>query len=93
MSSNPVHGEVYSIQHYVITFVSDLRQVGGFLRVEGVKNHQSKPQKKEFPILEVSMELAISCTCPKPVLNQIIEIRIPSPLGKKNNSSLLYSTY
>jgi hypothetical protein len=26
-------GEVYSIQHYVIKFVSDLRPVGGFLRV------------------------------------------------------------
>ena len=25
-------GEVYSIKHYVIKFVSDLRQVGGFLR-------------------------------------------------------------
>ena len=25
-----VHGELYSIQHYVINFVSDLRQVGGF---------------------------------------------------------------
>jgi hypothetical protein len=32
-SSNPAHGEVYSMQHYVINFVSDLRQVGGFLRV------------------------------------------------------------
>ena len=32
VSSNPVHGEVYSIQHYVTKFVSDLRQVGGFLR-------------------------------------------------------------
>ena len=31
VSSNPVHGEVYSIQHYVIKFVSDLRQVGDFL--------------------------------------------------------------
>jgi hypothetical protein len=31
VSLNPVHGEVYSIQHYVIKFVSDLRQVGGFL--------------------------------------------------------------
>ena len=31
VSSNPVHDEVYSIQHYVIKFVSDLRQVGGFL--------------------------------------------------------------
>jgi len=26
-------GEVYSIQHYVIKFISDLRQVSGFLRV------------------------------------------------------------
>ena len=32
-SSNSAHGDVYSIQHYVIKFVSDLRQVGGFLRV------------------------------------------------------------
>jgi hypothetical protein len=30
---NPTHGEVYSIQHYVIKFVSDLQQIGGFLRV------------------------------------------------------------
>ena len=29
----PCSGEVYSIQHYVIKFVSDLLQVGGFLRV------------------------------------------------------------
>jgi hypothetical protein len=33
MSPNSSYGEVYSIQHYVIKFVSDLRQVGGFLRV------------------------------------------------------------
>jgi hypothetical protein len=33
VSSNSVHGEVQSIQHYVIMFVNDLRQVGGFLRV------------------------------------------------------------
>jgi hypothetical protein len=33
VNSNLVHGEVYSIQQYVIKFVSDLRQVGGFLRV------------------------------------------------------------
>jgi hypothetical protein len=32
-SSNAIHGEVYSIQHYVLKFVSDLRQVGSFLRV------------------------------------------------------------
>ena len=33
VSSNLVHGEIYLIQHYVIKFVSDLRQVGDFLRV------------------------------------------------------------
>ena len=31
VSSNPTHGEVYSTQLYVIRFVSDLRQVVGFL--------------------------------------------------------------
>ena len=30
---NPSHGEMYSIQHYVKKFVSDLRQVGSFLQV------------------------------------------------------------
>ena len=33
MSSNPAHGEVYSIQHYVVKFVGDLRQFGGFFRI------------------------------------------------------------
>ena len=33
VSSNPVHGELYWIDHYGIKFVSYLRQVGGFLRV------------------------------------------------------------
>jgi hypothetical protein len=33
VSSKHAMGEVYSIQHYVIKFVSDLQQVGGFLRV------------------------------------------------------------
>jgi hypothetical protein len=33
VSFEPIHGDVYSIQYYVIKFVSDLWQVGGFLRV------------------------------------------------------------
>jgi hypothetical protein len=33
VGSNPVHGDVYSIQHYAIKFLSDLRQVGSFLWV------------------------------------------------------------
>ena len=28
VSSNPAHGEMYSIQHYMIKFVIDLRQIG-----------------------------------------------------------------
>ena len=32
-SLNPILGELYSIQHYVIKFVSDLRQDDGFLWV------------------------------------------------------------
>ena len=31
VSSNPTHGEVYSIQHDGIKLVSDLRHSGGFL--------------------------------------------------------------
>jgi hypothetical protein len=33
VSSNPAHCQMYSIEHYVLKFVSDLRHVGGFLRV------------------------------------------------------------
>jgi hypothetical protein len=33
VSLNPAHGEVCLIQHYVIKFVSDLRQVGCLLQV------------------------------------------------------------
>ena len=34
LSSNPVHGKVYLIQHYVLKFVSDLRQVCGSVFVD-----------------------------------------------------------
>jgi len=33
VNSNSLHGEVYSMQYYVIKFVSDIRQVSGFRRV------------------------------------------------------------
>ena len=33
MSLKPAHGEIYSIQYYVVNFVSDLRQVSGCIRV------------------------------------------------------------
>jgi hypothetical protein len=40
VSLNPIH-EVYSIKHYVIKFVSDLRQVCGFLWVLQFPRHKS----------------------------------------------------
>ena len=33
VSLNPADGEVYSIQHWVIKFVRDYCQIGGFLRL------------------------------------------------------------
>ena len=33
VSLNPTHSQVYSIQHYVIKFVRNLQQVGGFFWV------------------------------------------------------------
>ena len=33
VSLNPIYGEMYSLQHYVIKFISDLRQIDGSLRV------------------------------------------------------------
>jgi hypothetical protein len=42
VSTNPAHEEVYSIQHYVIQFVSDLWQVGGFLRIPRVSSANKK---------------------------------------------------
>ena len=35
VNSNPAHGKVYFIKHYVIKFVSELWQIVGFLRVIG----------------------------------------------------------
>ena len=62
VSLNPVHCKVYLIQHYVIKFVSDLRQVSGFFWVlrfppryswniveSGVKHHS--PTKRQQSII------------------------------------------
>ena len=43
VSSNSVHGEVYSIQHYVIMFVSDLRQAVVFSGYSGFHQYNSSP--------------------------------------------------
>jgi len=57
VSSNPAHSSgVYFIQHYVITFVSDLRQVGGFFPCAAV----SFINKTDSPdIAEIMLKVAL----------------------------------
>jgi predicted ATP-grasp superfamily ATP-dependent carboligase len=48
LSSNTTNGEVYSIQHYVIKFANNLRQVSGILR--GVRMVPKKNNDKSYLI-------------------------------------------
>ena len=57
MSSNPVYGEVYSIQLYVIKFVSDLPQVDGFLRVPIVS---STNKTDRHDVAEILLKVALN---------------------------------
>ena len=65
VSSNPVYGEVYLIQHYEIKFVSDLRQVGGFFRVIGKMKFQNKNIMFVFrwSLLLQQTVIIIVCVC------------------------------
>ena len=63
MGSKPVHSEVYSIQHFVIKFVSDLRQVGGFL--------VSSANKTDYhDVIEILLKVVLS-TINLPILAAI----------------------
>jgi hypothetical protein len=57
VSSNHAHGEVYSTQHYVIKFVSGLRQVGGFSPGTPV-SFTSKTDRQD--IFEILLKVALS---------------------------------
>ena len=57
VSSNPVHGEEYSIQHYWITFVSDLRQSGGFSPCTPVS---STNKTKLHDVIEIYLKKALN---------------------------------
>jgi hypothetical protein len=50
-------GEAYSIQHYVIQFVSDLRQVGGFSPATPVS---STNKTGRHDITEISLKVALN---------------------------------
>ena len=52
VSSNPAHVEVYLIQHYVIKFISELRQVGGFLMYSGFLHQYNWQPQYNWNIVE-----------------------------------------
>jgi hypothetical protein len=54
VSSNPVHGKMYSIQHYVIKFVRDFRQIGGFLAVSATN------KTNRHDITEILLKVALN---------------------------------
>ena len=68
VSSNSVHGEVYTIQQYVMKFVSDLRQVGGFLRVLRF------PQQKKIDRHEIA-EILLKVTLNTIILTLTLNLR------------------
>jgi len=55
VSSNTARGEDYTIQHNVIKFVSEFRQVGGFLRVLTSSN-----KSDGHNLTEISLNMALS---------------------------------
>ena len=62
-SSNPAHGAVYSIQYYVIKFVSDLRQIGGFFPATPVS---STNKTDRYDIAELLLKVALNKIIPSP---------------------------
>ena len=56
VSLNPVHGKVYLIQHYMIKYVSDLRQVSGFLRVLWIPTNKTD----RHDITEILLKVAFN---------------------------------
>jgi hypothetical protein len=55
VSSNRVHGEVYSIQ-YMISFVNDLRQISGFLLILPVTSTNKTDHRD---ITEILLKVAL----------------------------------
>ena len=56
VSLNLAYGEVYSIQHYVIKFVSNLRHVSGFLQVLQFPT----PIKLTATIIEILLKVVLN---------------------------------
>jgi hypothetical protein len=57
VSSNPAHDEVYSIQYYVIKFVSNLRQAEGFPGTPISSNNKTESQDITEILLKVALDM------------------------------------
>ena len=57
MCSNAAHGEVYSIQLYMVKFIIDLWQVCGFIRVLR-DSYTNKTDRNDMP--EILLKEAVS---------------------------------
>jgi hypothetical protein len=58
VSLNPVNDEVYTMQHYVIKFVSDLRQVGRWFSPGTPVSSSNKTDRHD--ITEILLKVALS---------------------------------
>ena len=67
LSLNPVHGKMYSIQYYVIKFVSDLRQVCGSLLSGTLVSSTNKTDCYDITnkLLKVALNTINQPTCRK----------------------------
>ena len=68
VSSNPAHGEVYSIQHYWIKIVSNLRQIDGFLPVLFIS---SSNKTDCHDITEILLKVALTTITLTPIPHHI----------------------
>ena len=60
VSSNPVHDEVYSILHYVIKIVSDLRQVGLWFSSGTLVSSTNETDRHDIDIAEILLKVALN---------------------------------
>ena len=60
VSSNPAHIEMYSLQHYVIQFVSDLQQAGRWFSLGTLISSTNKTDCHD--ITEILLKVALSTT-------------------------------
>ena len=73
VSSNPVHGKVFSIQNYLIKIVSDSRQVGGFSQGTPVS---SINKADRHDITEIVLKVALNTINQTNLLSRLFELYI-----------------